>query len=171
MDVLGSRSQRTTSKVCFSWVYLPHMQPMFLESQEVPSTGGCKSTICQSGACTPPMTDDALDMEVRAIKSRLPHAGYQIVKGCLKVEGNRVQWTRIKASICIELIQKASYQECQAWAVCENTLFKAHMFCSTQTPIINSSGVFITLEYRMTKNIYRWITFLFCAELSSAFFF
>lgn len=34
-------------------------------------------------------TDDALDMEVRAIKSRLPHAGYQIVKGCLKAEGNR----------------------------------------------------------------------------------
>ncbi|XP_063755948.1 uncharacterized protein LOC134875336 isoform X1 [Eleginops maclovinus] len=45
------------------------------------------------------MTDDALDNEVRAIKSRLPHAGYQIVKGCLEAEGHHVQWTRLKASM------------------------------------------------------------------------
>lgn len=43
------------------------------------------------------MTDDALDNEVRAIKSRLPHAGYQIVKGCLEAEGHHVQWTRLEA--------------------------------------------------------------------------
>lgn len=45
------------------------------------------------------MTDDALDMEVRAIKSRQPHAGYQTVKGCLQADGHHVQWTRIKASM------------------------------------------------------------------------
>lgn len=45
------------------------------------------------------MTDNALDTEVRAIKSRLPHAGYQIVKGCLEAEGHHVQWTRLKASM------------------------------------------------------------------------
>uniref|UniRef100_A0A6Q2XMV9 Resolvase HTH domain-containing protein n=1 Tax=Esox lucius TaxID=8010 RepID=A0A6Q2XMV9_ESOLU len=45
------------------------------------------------------MTDDALDNEVRDIKSRLPHAGYQIVKGCLEAEGHHVQWTRLKASM------------------------------------------------------------------------
>lgn len=45
------------------------------------------------------MTDDALDNEVRAIKSRLPYAGYQIVKGCLEAEGHHVQWTRLKASM------------------------------------------------------------------------
>ncbi len=43
------------------------------------------------------MTNDALDMEVRAIKCKLPHVGYQIVKGCLRTEDHHVQWTRIKA--------------------------------------------------------------------------
>lgn len=45
------------------------------------------------------ITDDVLDNEVRAIKSRLPHAGYQIVKGCLEAQGHHVQWTRLKASM------------------------------------------------------------------------
>lgn len=45
------------------------------------------------------MTDGALDDAVRAIKSQLSHAGYQIVKGSLEAEGHNVQWTRLKASM------------------------------------------------------------------------
>lgn len=45
------------------------------------------------------ISDDALDAKVREIKSRLPHSGYRIVKGCLQAEGHRVQWTRLKASM------------------------------------------------------------------------
>lgn len=45
------------------------------------------------------ITDAALDALVQAIKSRLPHAGYHIVKGCLSAEGHHVQWTRLKASM------------------------------------------------------------------------
>ncbi|XP_076843839.1 uncharacterized protein LOC143527165 isoform X3 [Brachyhypopomus gauderio] len=40
-----------------------------------------------------------LDMMVRNIKSRLPHAGYRTVKGCLQSEGHRVQWARVRASM------------------------------------------------------------------------
>lgn len=46
------------------------------------------------------MTDDALGVEVRVIKSRLPHAGYQIVNGCPQAEVHRVQWTQVKGSMC-----------------------------------------------------------------------
>ncbi|MEQ2280854.1 hypothetical protein AMECASPLE_024289 [Ameca splendens] len=59
--------------------------------------GGWKSTTCQLGVFT--ISDDALDAKVRDIKSRLPHAGYRIVKGCLQAEGHRIQWTRLKASM------------------------------------------------------------------------
>lgn len=45
------------------------------------------------------ISNDALDAKVRDIKSRLPHAGYQIVKGCLQAAGHRVQWNRLKASM------------------------------------------------------------------------
>lgn len=44
-------------------------------------------------------SDDALDAKVRDIKTGLPHAGYQVVKGCLQVAGHRVQWNRLKASM------------------------------------------------------------------------
>lgn len=45
------------------------------------------------------MTDDELDGKVRAIKSRLPHTGYRLMKGCLQSEGYHVQWERVKASM------------------------------------------------------------------------
>ncbi|KAL6455861.1 hypothetical protein MHYP_G00357120 [Metynnis hypsauchen] len=36
---------------------------------------------------------------VRSIKSRIPNAGYRMVKGCLQADGHRVQWVRIKESM------------------------------------------------------------------------
>nr|XP_055025628.1 uncharacterized protein LOC129415618 [Misgurnus anguillicaudatus] len=53
------------------------------------SVRGCYSTI----------SDDELDRTVRSIKSRMPHAGYRLVKGELLARGCRVQWHRVKATM------------------------------------------------------------------------
>ncbi|KAL0964268.1 hypothetical protein UPYG_G00321540 [Umbra pygmaea] len=53
------------------------------------SVRGCYSTI----------SDDELDRAVRSIKSRMPHAGYRLVKGELLARGHRVQWHRVKATM------------------------------------------------------------------------
>ncbi|KAG9283128.1 hypothetical protein AMEX_G1866 [Astyanax mexicanus] len=45
------------------------------------------------------MSDDELDHVVRSIKSRMPHAGYRLVKGELLARGHRVQWHRVKATM------------------------------------------------------------------------
>ncbi|XP_048089319.1 uncharacterized protein LOC125287495 isoform X2 [Alosa alosa] len=45
------------------------------------------------------LTDTELDNAVLSIKSRLPNAGYRMVKGCLQAEGHRVQWERVKDSM------------------------------------------------------------------------
>ncbi|XP_051794348.1 uncharacterized protein LOC110972132 isoform X1 [Acanthochromis polyacanthus] len=44
-------------------------------------------------------TDCELDNAVQSIKSRIPNAGYRMVKGCLQAHGHRVQWDRIKQSM------------------------------------------------------------------------
>ncbi|XP_030578717.1 uncharacterized protein LOC115775323 isoform X1 [Archocentrus centrarchus] len=45
------------------------------------------------------LSDSELDDAVRSIKSRIPNAGYRMVKGCLQADGHRVQWDRIKESM------------------------------------------------------------------------
>ncbi|MED6246054.1 hypothetical protein ATANTOWER_012198 [Ataeniobius toweri] len=45
------------------------------------------------------LSDSRLDDTVRSIKSRIPHAGYRMVKGCLQADGHRVHWDRIKESM------------------------------------------------------------------------
>lgn len=45
------------------------------------------------------LTDSELDIAVQSIKSRIPNAGYRMVKGCLQAQGHRVQWDRIKESM------------------------------------------------------------------------
>uniref|UniRef100_A0A3P8SH17 Integrase core domain-containing protein n=1 Tax=Amphiprion percula TaxID=161767 RepID=A0A3P8SH17_AMPPE len=45
------------------------------------------------------LTDSELDDAVQSIKSRIPNAGYRMVKGCLQADGHRVQWDRIKESM------------------------------------------------------------------------
>lgn len=45
------------------------------------------------------LTDCELDNAVQSIKSRIPNAGYRMVKGCLQADGHRVQWDRIKESM------------------------------------------------------------------------
>uniref|UniRef100_A0A3Q1F974 Integrase core domain-containing protein n=1 Tax=Acanthochromis polyacanthus TaxID=80966 RepID=A0A3Q1F974_9TELE len=42
------------------------------------------------------LTDCELDNAVQSIKSRIPNAGYRMVKSCLQADGHRVQWDRIK---------------------------------------------------------------------------
>lgn len=49
--------------------------------------------------CYSKMSDDELDHAVRSIKSRMPHAGYRLVKGELLARGCRVPWHRVKASM------------------------------------------------------------------------
>lgn len=45
------------------------------------------------------LTDCELDNAIRAIKTRIPKAGYRMVKGCLQANGHRVQWDRIRESM------------------------------------------------------------------------
>ncbi|XP_041866845.1 uncharacterized protein LOC121655962 [Melanotaenia boesemani] len=45
------------------------------------------------------LSDSELDDAVLSIKSRIPNAGYRMVKGCLLADGHRVQWDRIKESM------------------------------------------------------------------------
>ena len=45
------------------------------------------------------LSDSELDDTVLSIKSRIPYAGYRMVKGCLQADGHRVQWDRIKESM------------------------------------------------------------------------
>ncbi|XP_076858392.1 uncharacterized protein LOC143512217 isoform X1 [Brachyhypopomus gauderio] len=49
--------------------------------------------------CYSKISDDELDLVVRSIKSRMPHAGYRLVKGELLARGHRVQWDRVKATM------------------------------------------------------------------------
>ncbi|KAK0133134.1 hypothetical protein N1851_031490 [Merluccius polli] len=49
--------------------------------------------------CYSSISDDELDCVVRSIKSRMPHAGYRLVKGQLLARGHRVQWCRVKSSV------------------------------------------------------------------------
>lgn len=46
--------------------------------------------------CYSNISDIELDCVVRSIKSRMPHAGYRLVKGELLARGYRVQWHRVK---------------------------------------------------------------------------
>lgn len=43
--------------------------------------------------------DHILDLRVRSIKARMPHAGYRLVKGSLRSMGYRIQWERVKRSV------------------------------------------------------------------------
>uniref|UniRef100_A0A9J8DGK1 Integrase core domain-containing protein n=1 Tax=Cyprinus carpio carpio TaxID=630221 RepID=A0A9J8DGK1_CYPCA len=45
------------------------------------------------------LSDSELDDAVIFIKTRIPNAGYRMVKGCLQANGHRVQWNRIKESM------------------------------------------------------------------------
>ncbi|XP_052461747.1 uncharacterized protein LOC128019679 isoform X1 [Carassius gibelio] len=45
------------------------------------------------------LSDSELDDAVISIKTRIPNAGYRMVKGCLQSNGHRVQWNRIKESM------------------------------------------------------------------------
>lgn len=49
--------------------------------------------------CYSNISDNELDRLVRAIKLRMPHAGYRLVKGELLARGHRIQWHRVKASM------------------------------------------------------------------------
>lgn len=49
--------------------------------------------------CYAQISDGELDGIVRSIKSRMPHAGYRLVKGELMARGFRVQWHRVKATM------------------------------------------------------------------------
>lgn len=42
---------------------------------------------------------DELHQKVRAIKARIPYAGYRMVKGSLQAMGLRLQWKRVKMSL------------------------------------------------------------------------
>ncbi|KAF3859015.1 hypothetical protein F7725_021414 [Dissostichus mawsoni] len=53
------------------------------------SVRGCYST----------MSDDELDQVVRSIQTRMPHAGYRMVKGELLARGYHVQWHRVNATM------------------------------------------------------------------------
>lgn len=43
--------------------------------------------------------DHILDLKVRSVKARLPHAGYRLVKGSLRSMGYRIPWRRVKSSL------------------------------------------------------------------------
>ncbi|CDQ62133.1 unnamed protein product [Oncorhynchus mykiss] len=45
------------------------------------------------------MSDEELDQKVRAIKARMPHVGFRMVKGSLQAMGHRVQWRRVRESL------------------------------------------------------------------------
>nr|XP_054600126.1 uncharacterized protein LOC129164370 [Nothobranchius furzeri]XP_054600127.1 uncharacterized protein LOC129164370 [Nothobranchius furzeri] len=47
--------------------------------------------------CYSKISDDELDVLVRSIKSRMPHAGFRLMKGELLARGHRVQWHRVQA--------------------------------------------------------------------------
>ncbi|XP_063042090.1 uncharacterized protein zgc:174680 isoform X1 [Engraulis encrasicolus] len=53
------------------------------------SVRGCYSTL----------SDNELDSVVRSIKTRMPHAGYRLVKGELLARGHRLPWRRVKSSV------------------------------------------------------------------------
>ena len=48
--------------------------------------------------CYSDMSDEELDQKVRAIKARMPHAGFKMVKGSLRAMGHRVLWRRVRES-------------------------------------------------------------------------
>lgn len=50
-------------------------------------------------ACYSVISDEELDQKVRAIKARMPHAGYRIVNGSLQAMGLRLQWKRVRLSL------------------------------------------------------------------------
>ncbi|XP_027131646.1 uncharacterized protein LOC113744818 [Larimichthys crocea] len=45
------------------------------------------------------LSNEQLDEIVSEIKTRMPHAGYRMMKGALEAEGHKVQWDRIRASL------------------------------------------------------------------------
>ncbi len=45
------------------------------------------------------ISDHELDQKFRSIKTRMPHAGYRLVKGSLQAMGHRVTWRRVKMSL------------------------------------------------------------------------
>lgn len=49
--------------------------------------------------CYSDIPDDVLDQKVRSIKTRMPHAGYRLVKGSLQAMGHRITWRRVKLSL------------------------------------------------------------------------
>lgn len=50
-------------------------------------------------ACYSVIADEELHQKVRAIKARMPYAGYRMVKGSLQAMGLRLQWKRVKMSL------------------------------------------------------------------------
>lgn len=50
-------------------------------------------------ACYSVISDEELYQKVRAIKARMPHAGYRVVKGSLQAMGLRLQWKRVRLSL------------------------------------------------------------------------
>lgn len=52
-------------------------------------------------ACYSVISDEELDQKVRAIKARMPHAGYRMVKGSLQAMGLRLQWKRVRLSLSV----------------------------------------------------------------------
>ncbi|MED6258161.1 hypothetical protein ATANTOWER_003672 [Ataeniobius toweri] len=49
--------------------------------------------------CYSSISDDSLDQKVRCIKTRMPNAGYRLVKGSLQAMGVRIPWKRVKMSL------------------------------------------------------------------------
>ncbi|XP_060784626.1 uncharacterized protein LOC132891580 [Neoarius graeffei] len=45
------------------------------------------------------LSNEQLDGIVSEIKTRMPRAGYRMMKGALEAEGHKVQWDRIRASL------------------------------------------------------------------------
>uniref|UniRef100_A0A3B3YEH5 Uncharacterized protein n=2 Tax=Poecilia mexicana TaxID=48701 RepID=A0A3B3YEH5_9TELE len=45
------------------------------------------------------ISDAALDQKVRSIKTRMPNAGYRLVKGSLQAMGVRIPWKRVQMSL------------------------------------------------------------------------
>lgn len=50
-------------------------------------------------ACYSVISDEELYQKVRAIKARMPHAGYRVVKGSLQAMGLRLQRKRVRLSL------------------------------------------------------------------------
>lgn len=55
--------------------------------------------------CYSDMSDEELDQKVSAIKAKMPHAGFRMVKGSLRAMGHCVQWRRVRESLQRVIVQ------------------------------------------------------------------